>query len=135
MYPKLRIQFISEFSQRVGPARYGRRLNMALVTAPPGSLGHGAAFAQTQSLCRTPADHVAAQKEDIAFQDWPKTNGFCLLGELIPVVRDATHGRGTTSGHRSEARARFLTAQEAIYLDLSMLSGNRDPSLPQWPQR
>ena len=63
MYPKLRIQLISEFSQRVGPARDGRRLESGIGDGTAGKLSdHGCGIRSDASLCRTPADPRSCSK-------------------------------------------------------------------------
>src|SRR5450755_3901620 len=56
MYPKLRIQLISEFSKRVGPARYGRRLEYGVGDRTAGKLAdHGCGIRSDAPLCGAPA--------------------------------------------------------------------------------
>ena len=90
MYPKLRIQLISEFSSELVRRVMAGDLNLALVTAPPESSRiTAAAFAQTHLYAALPQTHVAAQKEDIAFQDLAKDEWILFARRTHPVVRDA----------------------------------------------
>ena len=73
MYPKLRIQLISEFSRELVRSVMAGDLNLALVTAPPESSRiTAAAFAQTRFYAALPLTHSAAQKEDIRLQDFAR---------------------------------------------------------------
>ena len=64
MYPKLRIQLISEFSSELIRSVMAGDLNLALVTAPPeNSQITAVAFAQTPLYAALPLTHAAAEKK------------------------------------------------------------------------
>src|SRR5271157_849034 len=95
LYPKLRIQLISEFSSELIRRVMAGELNLALVTAPPeNSRITAAAFAQTHLYGVLPQTHAAAHKEDITLQDLAKDEWILFARQTHPVLR-----RGTTSGH------------------------------------
>lgn len=117
LYPKLRIQLISEFSSELVQRVMAGDLSMALVTAPPeNSRITAAAFAQTPLYAALPQNHAAAQKEDIAFQDLVKDEWILFARRSHPVVRaaimDAAQRQGVAPKHAHD----ILTAQEAIHL-------------------
>jgi DNA-binding transcriptional LysR family regulator len=117
MYPKLRIQLISEFSSELVRRVMAGDLNLALVTAPPESSRiTAAAFAQTHLYAALPQTHVAAQKEDIAFQDLAKDEWILFARRTHPVVRDAIMDAAQRQGIAPKHAHDILTAQEAIYL-------------------
>jgi DNA-binding transcriptional LysR family regulator len=117
MYPKLRIQLISEFSSELVRRVMACDLNLALVTAPPeNSRITAAAFAQTHLYAALPQTHVAAQKEDIAFQDLAKDEWILFARRTHPVVRDAIMDAAQRQGIAPKHAHDILTAQEAIYL-------------------
>src|SRR5713101_7542220 len=71
MYPKLRIQLISDFSSELVRRVIAGKLNLALVTAPvENSKITAAAFTQTPLYAALPQTHAAAQKQHIALQDF-----------------------------------------------------------------
>jgi DNA-binding transcriptional LysR family regulator len=117
MYPKLRVQLISEFSSELIRRVMAGDLNLALVTAPPESSRITAAsFAQTPLYAALPQNHAAAQKEDIAFQDLAKDEWILFARRSHPVVRaaiiDAAQRQGVAPKHAHD----ILTPQEAIHL-------------------
>lgn len=117
MYPKLRVQLISEFSSELVRRVMAGDLNMAFVTAPPGSSRiTAAAFAQTHLYAALPEAHTAAQKEDVTFQDLAKDDWILFARRSHPVVRaaimDAAQRQGIVPKHAHD----ILTAQEAIHL-------------------
>jgi DNA-binding transcriptional LysR family regulator len=117
MYPKLRIQLISEFSSELVRRVMAGDLNMALVTAPPESSRiTAAAFAQTHLYAALPQTHAAAQKEDIAFQDLAKDEWILFARRSHPVVRDAIMDAAQRQGIAPKHAHDILTAQEAIHL-------------------
>src|SRR6202140_2829504 len=90
MYPKLRIQLISEFSTELVRRVMAGDLNLALVTAPPESSRiTAAAFAQTHLYAALPLTHASAQKKDIAFQDLAKDEWILFARRTHPILRDA----------------------------------------------
>jgi len=85
MYPKLRVQLISEFSGELVRRVMAGDLNMALVTAPPESCRiTAAAFARTHLYAALPQVHALLRRKKLLSKIWRKTNGFCLPGDLIP---------------------------------------------------
>ncbi|MGA8618935.1 MAG: LysR family transcriptional regulator [Candidatus Sulfotelmatobacter sp.] len=117
MYPKLRIQLISEFSSELVRRVMAGDLNMALVTAPPESSRiTAAAFAQTHLYAALPHTHAAAQKEDVAFQDLAKDEWILFARRSHPVVRAAIMDAAQRQGVAPKQAHDILTAQEAIHL-------------------
>src|ERR1700694_2986041 len=90
LYPKLRIQLISEFSSELVRSVMAGELNPALVTAPPdNSQITTAAFAQAPLYAALPQTHAAAQKKDITLQDLAKDDWILFARRAHPVVHDA----------------------------------------------
>src|SRR6202522_2221628 len=117
LYPKLRVQLISEFSSEWVRRVMTGDLNMALVTAPPESSRITAtAFARTHLYAALPQAHAAAQKEEIAFQDLAKDEWILFARRSYPVVRDAIMDAAQRQGIAPKHAHDILTAQEAIHL-------------------
>src|SRR5579863_525157 len=117
MYPKLRIQLISEFSSELVRRVMAGDLNMALVMAPSeDSRITAAAFARTHLYAALPQAHAAAQKEEIAFQDLAKDEWILFARRSHPVVRDAIMDAAQRQGVAPKHAHDILTAQEAIHL-------------------
>jgi DNA-binding transcriptional LysR family regulator len=117
MYPKLRVQLISEFSSELFRRVMAGDLNMALVTAPSESSRiTAAAFARTHLYAALPQAHAAAQKEEIAFQDLAKDEWILFARRSHPVVRDAIMDAAQRQGITPKHAHDILTAQEAIHL-------------------
>src|SRR6202451_1939930 len=117
MYPKLRVQLISEFSTELVRRVMAGDLNMALVTAPPESSRiTAAAFARKHPYARPPQAHAAAQKEEIAFQDLAKDEWILFARRSHPVVRAAIIDAAQRQGVAPKQAHDILTAQEAIHL-------------------
>ena len=117
MYPKLRVQLISEFSSELVRRVMAGDLNMALVTAPPESSRITAAvFARTHLYAALPQAHAAAQKEEIAFQDLAKDEWILFARRSHPAVRDAIMEAAQRQGIAPKHAHDILTAQEAIHL-------------------
>ena len=117
LYPKLRLQLISEFSSELVRRVMAGDLNMALVTAPPESSRiTSAAFARTHLYAALPQAHAAAQKEEIAFQDLAKDEWILFARRSHPVVRDAIMEAAQRQGIAPKHAHDILTSQEAIHL-------------------
>ena len=117
LYPKLRVQLISEFSSELVRRVMAGDLNMALVTAPPQSSRiTAAAFARTYLYAALPQAHTAAQKEEIAFQDLAKDEWILVARRSHHVVRDAIMDAAQRQGIVPKHTHDILTAQEAIHL-------------------
>jgi DNA-binding transcriptional LysR family regulator len=117
MFPKLRVQLISEFSSELVRRVMAGDLNMALVTAPPESSRITvAAFARTHLYAALPQAHAAAQKEEIAFQDLAKDEWILFARRSHPVVRAAIMDAAQRQGVAPKQAHDILTAQEAIHL-------------------
>src|SRR5258705_285857 len=87
LYPKLRIQLISEFSTELVRSVIAGELNLALVTAPPeNSQITAVAFAQSPLYAALPQTHAAAQKEHIALQDLARDEWILFAQRVHPVV-------------------------------------------------
>lgn len=90
LYPKLRIQLVSEFSSELVRSVMAGQLNLALVMTPPeNSQITGVAFAQRPLYAALPQTHAAAQKEHIALQDLARDGWILLARRVHPVVHDA----------------------------------------------
>ncbi|MGA9041335.1 MAG: LysR substrate-binding domain-containing protein [Terriglobales bacterium] len=117
MYPKLRVQLISEFCGELVRRVLAGDLNMALVTAPPESTRiTAAAFAQTHLYAALPQAHTAARKEEISFQDLANDEWILFARRSQPVVRDAIIEAAQRQGIAPKQAHDILTAQEAIHL-------------------
>jgi DNA-binding transcriptional LysR family regulator len=117
MYPKLRVQLISEFSSELVRRVMAGDLNMALVTAPPEtSRITAAAFARTHLYAALPQTHAAAQKEEIALQDLAKDEWILFARRSHPAVRDAIIDAAQRQGIAPKHAHDILTTQEAIHL-------------------
>src|SRR5271155_1751013 len=90
MYPKLRIQLISEFSSELIRSVMAGDLNLALVTAPPeNSQVTAVVFAQTTLCVALPLTHAAAEKKSIGLQDLARDEWILFARRVHPVVHDA----------------------------------------------
>src|ERR1700723_3489703 len=99
MYPKLRIQLISEFSSELVRRVTAGDLNLALGTAPPESPRLTAAgVAQAHLYAALPQTHPAAQKTEIAFQDLGKDEWIRVPRRSHPGGRDAIMGAAQRQG-------------------------------------
>ena len=86
MYPKLRVQLISEFSSELVRRVMAGDLNMALVTAPPESSRITAArhSLERTSMPQSRRPTQLLRRKKLLSKIWQKTNGFCSPGDLIP---------------------------------------------------
>ena len=117
LYPKLRIQLISEFSSELVRSVIAGELNLALVTAPPGnSQITAAAFAETHLYAALPQAHAAAQKELIALQDLARDEWILFARRVHPVIHDAI----LDAARREEITPKhvhdIITTQQAVHL-------------------
>jgi DNA-binding transcriptional LysR family regulator len=117
MYPKLRIQLVSEFSRELVRSVMAGDLDLALVTAPPGnSRITAAAFAQTRFYAALPQTHPAAQKEDIALQDFATDEWILFARRAHPVIHDAIMEAAQREGITPKHAHDIHTTQQAIHL-------------------
>ena len=117
MYPKLRIQLISEFSRELVRSVMAGDLNLALVTAPPESSRiTAAAFAQTRFYAALPQTHPAAQKEDIALQDLARDEWILFARQAHPVVHEAIMGAAQRVGIVPKHTHDIHTVEQAVHL-------------------
>ena len=117
MYPKLRVQLISEFCGELVRRVLAGDLNMALVTAPPESTRiTAAAFGQTHLYAALPQAHTGARKEEISFQDLANDEWILFARRSQPVVRDAIIEAAQRQGIAPKQAHDILTTQEAIHL-------------------
>jgi DNA-binding transcriptional LysR family regulator len=85
LYPKLRVQLVTQFSNELVRSVIARELNLALVTAPPGnSQVTAATFAETHLYAALPQTHAAAKRNSSRSKTWQKMNGFCSRDEFTP---------------------------------------------------
>src|SRR5713226_1791927 len=117
LYPKLRIQLISEFSSELVRSVMAGKLNLALVTAPPeNSQITAAAFAQTPLYAALPQSHAAAQKKQIELHDLAKDDWILFARRVHPVVHDAIKDAARREGIAPKHAHDIITAQQAVYL-------------------
>src|SRR5882757_3723599 len=89
LYPKLRIQLISDFPSELVRSVMAGELNIALVTAPPeNSQVTAVAFAQSPLYAALPQMHAAAQKEHIVLEDLARDEWILFARRAHPVVHD-----------------------------------------------
>ncbi len=117
LYPKLRIQLISEFSSELVRSVIAGELNLALVTAPPGnSQITAAAFAETHLYAALPQAHAAAQKELIALQDLARDEWILFARRVHPVIHDAILDAARRDGITPKHVHDIITTQQAVHL-------------------
>jgi DNA-binding transcriptional LysR family regulator len=117
LYPKLRIQLISEFSSELVRSVTAGKLNLALVTAPPeNSQITAVAFAQTPLYAALPQSHAAAQKERIELHDLARDEWILFARRVHPVVRDAILDAARREGITPKHAHDIITAQQAVHL-------------------
>jgi DNA-binding transcriptional LysR family regulator len=117
LYPKLRIQLISEFSSELVRSVIAGELNLALVTAPPdNSQITAAAFAETHLYAALPETHAAAQKELIALQDLARDEWILFARRVHPVIHDAILDAARRDGITPKHVHDIITTQQAVHL-------------------
>ena len=117
LYPKLRIQLISEFSRELVRSVIAGELNLALVTAPPdNSQITAAAFAETHLYAALPQTHAAAQKELIALQDLARDEWILFARRVHPVIHDAILDAARRDGITPKHVHDIITTQQAVHL-------------------
>ena len=117
LYPKLRIQLISEFSSELVRSVIAGELNLALVTAPPdNSQITAAAFAETHLYAALPQTHAAAQKELIALQDLARDEWILFARRVHPVIHDAILDAARRDGITPKHVHDIITTQQAVHL-------------------
>ena len=117
LYPKLRIQLISEFSSELIRSVMAGELNMALVTAPlDNSQITAVPFAQTPLCAALPASHPAAPKEQVSLQDLTNDDWILFGRRVHPVVHDAIVDAARREGISPRNAHDIITAQQAIHL-------------------
>jgi len=117
MYPKLRIQLISEFSRELVRSVMAGDLNLALVTAPPESPRiTAAAFAQTRFYAALPLTHAAAQKEDIRLQDLARDEWILFARRAHPIIYEAIMDAAQREGIAPKRAHDIHTVEQAVLL-------------------
>ena len=117
LYPKLRIQLISEFSNELIRSVMAGELNMALVTAPlENSQITAVPFALTPLYAALPVSHPAAQKKHISLRDLTKDDWILFGRRVHPVVHDAIVDAARREGISPKNAHDILTAQQAVHL-------------------
>jgi DNA-binding transcriptional LysR family regulator len=117
LYPKLRIQLISEFSNELIRSVMAGELNLALVMAPPENPQSTAvAFAQTPLCVALPVTHAAAEKKSIGLQDLAKDEWILFARRVHPTVHDAIRNAATREGIAPKCAHDIITAQQAVHL-------------------
>jgi DNA-binding transcriptional LysR family regulator len=117
LYPKLRIQLISEFSSELIRSVMAGDLNLALVTAPQeNSQITAVAFAQTPLCVVLPLTHAVADKESIALQDLARDEWILFARRVHPVVHDAIRNAALREGIAPKRVHDIITAQQAVHL-------------------
>ena len=117
LYPKLRIQLISEFSNELVRSVMAGELNLALVTAPlENSQITAVPFALTPLYAALPESHPAAQKEYVALQDLTQDDWILFGRRVHPVVHDAIMDAAGREGISPKNAHDIITTQQAIHL-------------------
>jgi DNA-binding transcriptional LysR family regulator len=117
LYPKLRIQLISEFSNELIRSVMAGELNLALVTAPPeNSQITAVAFAQTPLCVALPLTHAAAEQKSIGLQDLARDEWILFARRVHPVVHDAIRNAATREGIAPKRAHDIITVQQAVHL-------------------
>ena len=117
LYPKLRIQLISEFSNELVRSVMAGELNLALVTAPlENSQITAVPFAVTPLYAALPESHPAAQKEHVSLQDLTKDDWILFGRRVHPVVYDAIMDAAGREGISPKNAHDIITAHQAIHL-------------------
>src|SRR5258708_17138853 len=117
LYPKLRIQLISEFSNELVRSVMAGELNLALVTAPlENSQITAVPFALTPLYAALPESHPAAQKEHVALQDLTQDDWILFGRRVHPVIHDAIMDAAGREGISPKNAHDIITAQQAIHL-------------------
>jgi DNA-binding transcriptional LysR family regulator len=117
LYPKLRIQLISEFSNELVRSVMAGELNLALVTAPlENSRITAVPFALTPLYAALPESHSAAQKEQVSLQDLTKDDWILFGRRVHPVVHDAIVDAARREGISPKNVHDIITSQQAIHL-------------------
>ena len=117
LYPKLRIQLISEFSSELIRSVMAGELDLALVAAPlENSRITAVAFAQTPLYAALPQTHAAAQKEHIALQDLANDEWILLARRVHPGIHGAIMEAARREGIAPKHAHDIITAQQAIHL-------------------
>lgn len=117
LYPKLRIQLVSDFSSELIRSVMAGDLNLALVTAPPeNSQITSVAFAQTPLYAALPPTHAAAQKKDIALQDLATDDWIVFTRRVHPVIHDEIMDAARRDGIVPKYEHNVITAQQAVHL-------------------
>jgi DNA-binding transcriptional LysR family regulator len=117
LYPKLRIQLISEFSSELVRSVLAGELDLAFVTAPlENSQITAVAFAQTPLYAVLPQTHAAAQKEHIALQDLANDEWILLARRVHAVVHGAIMDAARREGIAPKHAHDVITAQQAVHL-------------------
>ena len=117
LYPKLRIQLVSEFSSELVRSVMAGQLNLALTMTPPeNSQITAVAFAQRPLYAALPQTHAAAQKEHIALQDLARDGWILLARRVHPLVHDAIMDAARREGIAPKHAHDIITPQEAVHL-------------------
>ncbi len=117
LYPKLRIQLVTQFSNELVRSVMAGELNLALVTAPPdNSQITTATFAETHLYAALPQTHAAAQKELIALQDLARDEWILFARRVHPVIHDAILDASRREGITPKHPHDIITAQQAVHL-------------------
>ena len=117
LYPKLRIQLVTQFSNELVRSVMAGELNLALVTAPQdNSQITAATFAETHLYAALPQTHAAAQKELIALQDLARDEWILFARRVHPVIHDAILDASRREGIVPKHAHDIITAQQAVHL-------------------
>jgi DNA-binding transcriptional LysR family regulator len=117
MYPKLRVQLISQFSIELSRSVMAGEPNLALVTAPPeNSQITAAAFLQTPLYAALLQTRATAQKEHIALQDLAKDDWILFARRVHPVVHASIMDAVRLEGICPKDEHDIITVQQAVHL-------------------
>ena len=117
MYPKLRIQLISDFSRELVRSVMAGDMSLALVTAPPESSRiTAAAFAQTHFYVALPLTHAAAQKEDVRLKDLARDEWILFARRAHPIIYEAIMDAAQRQGIAPKQAHDIHTVEQAVHL-------------------
>ena len=117
LYPHLRLQLSSEFSNELVRSVIAGELSLALVTAPPqNSQIISVAFAQTPLYAVLPKSHAVTHKENIVLQDLAKDEWILFTRRVHPVLHDTIMKAAQREGIAPKRGHDIVTAQQAVHL-------------------
>lgn len=127
LYPRLRIQLMTQFAMESIRSVLEGELNLALVMAPPQDAQITAVpFAPTPLDAALPETHSAAHKERLVLQDLAKDEWILFAKRVHPFVHEAIMNTARRESIVPKHSHNIITAQQAVRLGLGA-RGRRDP--------